>query len=117
MLNTCWRDATSGKTPPYRAWMSICEATVDDRSARPFSRIAQAVSSQDVSIARMRAGFNSLILLLTSHFLLILFSISSSVKRNHTDTPRGLLFCHRDAPSRYLRCEIPFLFQDSTNQA
>src|SRR5687768_18510073 len=106
--------------------MSIWEATIDDRSARPFSRIAQAVSSQEVSIARIRADFRSFILVAQSHALrlhstqregLILASTSSSAIRNHTGIPRGSLSCHRGGPSTYLRSEIPFPFPGSINPA
>ena len=38
------------------------EATMEANRARPFSRMAQAVSSQDDSIARIRAGERVVIL-------------------------------------------------------
>ena len=49
----CRLDATSGTTPPKRAWSSACEETIDE-STRP-SRVttAAAVSSQDVSMPRI----------------------------------------------------------------
>ena len=31
MSRTCWRDASSGTTPPHSRWMSVCEATIEDR--------------------------------------------------------------------------------------
>ncbi len=51
-----WREATSGKTPPYFACSAAWEATTLENAARPFSTTAAAVSSQEVSMPRMRAG-------------------------------------------------------------
>ena len=49
MVATCWRDASSGTTPPYGACTSICDATTFARTCRPSSTTAAAVSSHDVS--------------------------------------------------------------------
>src|SRR5690554_786418 len=51
----CWREAISGTTPPNRAWVSIWEATWLAKSSRPRLTMATAVSSQDVSIAKILA--------------------------------------------------------------
>ena len=48
----CWRDATSGTTPPYSACTRTCDATTSERTRRPSSTTDAAVSSQDVSIPR-----------------------------------------------------------------
>ena len=48
----CSRDASSGTTPPYFLWMSICEETMLDRTMSSLSTAA-AVSSQEVSIPRV----------------------------------------------------------------
>src|SRR5262249_8931209 len=50
MVAMCWREATSGTTPPYAACTSTCEATTSERTLRPSSTTAAAVSSQEVSI-------------------------------------------------------------------
>src|SRR5262245_12923484 len=54
MTSMCMREATSGNTPPYCACLAACEATTLDRMKRPSATTAAAVSSQEVSIARMR---------------------------------------------------------------
>src|SRR3970282_1577299 len=50
------REAASGKTPPYWACSSLCEATMLERMKRPFSTTEAAVSSQEVSMPRMRVS-------------------------------------------------------------
>src|SRR6185503_12839706 len=45
----------SGTTPPKRAWTSSCDAITEARTWQRSSTTAAAVSSQEVSIARMRA--------------------------------------------------------------
>ena len=50
-LRKCSRVANSGTTPPYSAWMAVCDATTLDRT-RPSRIIATPVSSQEVSMAR-----------------------------------------------------------------
>src|SRR5438552_5314807 len=52
IVATCWREATSGTTPPYWAWTRTCEATTSERTRRPSSTTAAAVSSHEVSIPR-----------------------------------------------------------------
>src|SRR5206468_3836308 len=52
IVATCWRDATSGTTPPYTAWTLICDATTSERTQRPSSTTDAAVSSQEVSMPR-----------------------------------------------------------------
>ena len=54
IVATCWRDATSGTTPPYSACTRICDATTSERTRRPSSTTAAAVSSHDVSIPRTK---------------------------------------------------------------
>src|SRR5476649_112678 len=50
-MTSMWlRAATSGTTPPYSLWMLIWLATTLERTWRPSSTTAAAVSSQDVSI-------------------------------------------------------------------
>ena len=57
MSRTCWRDASSGTTPPHSRWMAVCDATMLERIAQgragsPVSAMsAAAVSSHDVSMA------------------------------------------------------------------
>src|ERR1700687_5623384 len=47
-----WRLASSGTTPPQRWWMSIWVETTSERTRRPSSTSAAAVSSQEVSMPR-----------------------------------------------------------------
>ena len=47
------RAAISGMTPPYSAWMSICELTTLESNRSPFSITAAAVSSQLDSIPKI----------------------------------------------------------------
>src|SRR6266446_3523895 len=54
MRRKCSREASSGTTPPYFRWMSICDATTLDRISRPSATTAAAVSSHEDSIPRMR---------------------------------------------------------------
>ena len=49
----CSREASSGTTPPYFWWISICEATTLERTSRPSETMAAAVSSQEDSMARI----------------------------------------------------------------
>src|SRR5699024_9041381 len=49
----CRRDAISGTTPPYSAWVSICVSTTLERMVRPSSMTAAAVSSQEDSSAKI----------------------------------------------------------------
>ena len=51
--STCARLAISGTTPPKRACRSTWLDTIDERTRRPSSTTAAAVSSHDVSSARM----------------------------------------------------------------
>src|SRR3977135_4496220 len=46
----CSRDASSGTTPPYFRQISICDDTTLDRTSRPSTTTAAAVSSQEDSI-------------------------------------------------------------------
>src|SRR5712664_1001484 len=50
----CSREASSGTTPPYLRWTSICDATTLDKISRPSATTAAAVSSHEDSIPRMR---------------------------------------------------------------
>ena len=50
---TCSRAATSGTTPPVLRCKSIWDAIIFERTIRPSSTTAAAVSSQDVSIPRI----------------------------------------------------------------
>src|SRR5512136_185823 len=52
MASTCFREATSGTTPPKLAWRSIWEEITFERMV-PSSTSAAAVSSQEVSIPRI----------------------------------------------------------------
>src|SRR4030065_372008 len=56
MVFICCLEATSGLTPPNGACKSIWEATTLERIRRPSSTTAAAVSSQEVSIPRIRTG-------------------------------------------------------------
>src|SRR5215471_2763065 len=50
-ITSRWRrDASSGTTPPYGAWIASCEATTLDRMRRPSASTAAAVSSHELSI-------------------------------------------------------------------
>ena len=40
MSRTCWRDASSGTTPPHSRWMSACDATTFERSAHGRAGVA-----------------------------------------------------------------------------
>src|SRR5438477_12070543 len=53
---TCWREASSGTTPPYCRCKGICEATTFETMCLPSRTIATEVSSHEVSIARMFIG-------------------------------------------------------------
>src|SRR3970282_250067 len=44
------REASSGTTPPYGAWIASWEATTLDSTRRPSASTAAAVSSQELSI-------------------------------------------------------------------
>src|SRR5574341_731087 len=50
----CMREATSANTPPYCACLAACEAMTFDKMVVPSATTAAAVSSQEVSIPRMR---------------------------------------------------------------
>ena len=60
MSRMCWREASSGTTPPHSRWIATCEATTFERIAQGFaaspvsSTTAADVSSQEVSMPRMR---------------------------------------------------------------
>jgi hypothetical protein len=49
----CWRDATSGTTPPYSACTNTCDAITFERMTLPSSTTAAAVSSHEVSMPRI----------------------------------------------------------------
>ena len=51
------REATSGTTPPNFLWISICEATIFDKTSLPFLTTLTAVSSHEDSMARMVTSF------------------------------------------------------------
>lgn len=54
LMASMWlRAAISGITPPYSAWISICDTTTLDKTFCPSSMIAAAVSSQEDSIPRI----------------------------------------------------------------
>ena len=53
--STCMREAISGTTPPYISCSFICDAMGFESILRPSSTTAALVSSQDDSIASMRA--------------------------------------------------------------
>src|SRR5262249_56171433 len=53
----CRRDATSGTTPPKRAWRSACEETTLARISPSTVTIAAAVSSHEVSTPRITVLF------------------------------------------------------------
>src|SRR5207302_1137219 len=50
ITSRCRREASSGTTPPYGAWMASCEATTLERIRRPPASTAAAVSSHELSI-------------------------------------------------------------------
>src|SRR5215831_16902053 len=56
MTSRCRREASSGTTPPYGAWIASCEATTFDRMRRPSASTAAAVSSHELSIPRTIIG-------------------------------------------------------------
>src|SRR5690606_7693780 len=60
ITSMCLREATSGKTPPYWACKSVWLAMMLLRIVRPFSTTAAAVSSQEVSIARIRVNVSDI---------------------------------------------------------
>src|SRR5207249_97184 len=50
-ITSRWRrEASSGTTPPYGAWMASWEATTLERTRRPPASTAAAVSSHELSI-------------------------------------------------------------------
>src|SRR5262249_27770716 len=56
-ISSRWRrDATSGTTPPKRAWRSSWELRIEDSTRPPSSSTAAQVSSHDVSSARITRG-------------------------------------------------------------
>jgi hypothetical protein len=72
-----WREATSGTTPPYRAWAAACDEMTLER-IRASSVTAAQVSSHDVSIARtimpppageLLTGYASTTLGVSSHMI------------------------------------------------
>src|SRR5260221_9077645 len=54
MARRCSREASSGTTPPYLPWVASCDAMTEERMLALSSTTAAAVSSQEVSIPRMR---------------------------------------------------------------
>jgi hypothetical protein len=57
MSRMCWREASSGTTPPHSVWIAACDATMFDPIVQvPFvsETTAADVSSHDVSIPSMR---------------------------------------------------------------
>src|SRR5690349_18180789 len=55
-VTMCWREASSGTTPPKRWCRPICEAIIFASTSRPSRTMATDVSSHDVSIARIFTG-------------------------------------------------------------
>src|SRR2546422_162218 len=50
-MTSRWRrEASSGTTPPYGAWIASCEATTLESTRRPSASTAAAVSSHELSI-------------------------------------------------------------------
>ena len=62
-------DAISGTTPPYSVCSAICEEITLDNTSLPFFTTAAAVSSQELSIARISKSFFSSILCLLKYKL------------------------------------------------
>ncbi len=56
IVATCALHAISGTTPPYLAWRCSWDATTLARVRVPSATTAAAVSSQEVSMPRMRMG-------------------------------------------------------------
>ncbi len=56
MARRCSREASSGTTPPYGWWVAICEATTLETTCSPERTTAAAVSSQELSMPRMKAS-------------------------------------------------------------
>src|SRR6185312_534405 len=52
----CSREASSGTTPPYGLCVAICEATTLEIICSPERTTAAAVSSQELSIPRMKVS-------------------------------------------------------------
>ena len=63
MSRMCWREASSGTTPPHSRWIGTCEATTFERiahgrAASPVSSTTAAdVSSHEVSMPRISIGY------------------------------------------------------------
>ena len=53
IFSICFLDAISGTTPPDRVWRAIWEEITLDRTSLPFFTTAAAVSSQELSMARI----------------------------------------------------------------
>src|SRR5687768_6656642 len=54
MARRCSRDASSGTTPPYLPCVSSCAATTEESTVWASSTTAAAVSSHELSMARIR---------------------------------------------------------------
>ncbi len=50
MSRTCWRDASSGTTPPHSRWMAACDATM-------FERMRQGIAESPRLCDDRRRGF------------------------------------------------------------
>jgi hypothetical protein len=53
MSRMCWRDASSGTTPPHSRWIAACDATIFepiDQRPSDSATTAADVSSHDVSM-------------------------------------------------------------------
>ena len=73
-------DAISGTTPPYNVCNAICDEITLDNTSLPFLTTAAAVSSQELSIARIKTSFSAIIFshlphLIRHFYLFILLSV------------------------------------------
>jgi len=57
-FSICFLDAISGTTPPYTVCSAIWEYITLDNTSLPFLTTAAAVSSQELSIARIVTSFS-----------------------------------------------------------
>src|SRR4030042_2409781 len=126
MVFICCLEATSGKIPPNLACKSTWEATILERIRRPSSTTDAAVSSQDVSIPRIRiGGLSSLDSLRVDVFGIFgsLYDISFTIRFKHflwvEPNPWGTLpilqFCHPGVRNSYPQGGYPCPYQDNIN--
>ena len=77
IISTCFLEAISGTTPLYFSCISFCEETIFERISFPFLIVDAQVSSQEISIPRIKTSF-----LFPLSKTLLIFSILFNRKPN-----------------------------------